>query len=144
MVRECPHCEERPEDSCDWFRPENVREVATDYKVQFGKASAVFVASECQKCFKVSWLHGEFGFLNSCFELYDWPADIRRKITAEKERRLSTGKDQWEISLCRICKVKKEVSWDYYYPYVSCEAGISGSASQDCSKFKPSKKRKSK
>ncbi len=133
-VWDCPECGQGElEDVDQWYLPESLKAVVL--KSSHSKANSAIVISECQKCFKKSWVHRELKlFINEDSEVYKYSKKLIKALKEELKERVDKGKKQWEESLCKTCKVKKTVEWDCLYPFVNC-GGFIGGATKECKRF---------
>jgi hypothetical protein len=123
-VTDCPHCNHRME-GWHWEKYEYVREIITGLHIPYWKPGAVFVVSECPKCFKLSWNHLDLTMLCSYERLCGWPKEEFRKLRKEYDRRMNNGWARYRRSQCSKCAHGKEPRYTYLYPLMECQGSRS-------------------
>ena len=146
-IYECPYCDFKSDYrkmTEDWLTPSAIREVALSADARQAKTDSVKISSECPKCFKKSFHHVSFNFVESLASLDNWPKFLSEAIAEEKRKRLREARREWDRSLCKTCSVKRKVSWDACYAYIECSIGLYGRPQQkgDCDEYKKKRKRK--
>lgn len=120
----CPYCDNEPKDSYRvWETPKYLRYVfANDQHLHNWKADSIRTFSECQKCFKISWVHMDIA---NRFTSYDqkelkWPKEVIKAVLAERKKRIQKAMVDFLGSDCPPCKNLYSLDLQYLYPIVKC------------------------
>lgn len=135
-VTHCPHCDHHME-MHEWMSKANAREVITGQGIPYSKPGALFIISECPKCFELSWTHIDLNGSN--FNRRTWDKKDTTLFEAEYDARMQVAEKEFDESPCKKCAKFKEVNYTYMYPLVTCtwRNGDRGHARKkgDCAAF---------
>lgn len=124
--RTCPYCEYRTNDIDDWRQWDSLLVL----EPRFYKASAVVVASECPKCFELSWVHATMSYIRT----YLAYPEAWEKVVEEKEARMRLeALREWGAGICHRCRHLRSGTIEYH-AWRDCVIG-SGPPMKQCSRF---------
>ena len=121
-ISDCPHCgaDYKGKQYAIWEKLPYVTQMI--FEPKYRKKARVITISYCPKCHMPSWVHKEFRFLLLFGPDEDSPFDLER-VKIESDKLIKHAKEEWDNSICKVCKIKKkEIHEDKYGYWISCSS----------------------